>query len=486
MPLRPFTREQGWLLPPSLGELVPEDHPARFVAAFVDAIETQEWLEMGIDPKGEELGRPAYHPQALLGVWLYGFMSGIRSARKLEAACREGLPYLWLSGLERPDHNTLWRFYRAHREGMRKLFRRSVRTAVKMGLVSLALQAVDGTKVAGNATGERTFDKKGLGQLLKRTEAAILDLEAQNVSGEGVSARLPQKLARAKDLGEQVRAALELVDGEGGVGRVNLTDEDTRLVQSRGKIIAGYNAQAVVVGLREEAGKGFIITGAAVTNAADDHAQLVPMLGQAEEMVGEKAEVNLADGGYYSGENLSAVAQRGWRVLMPEVQSRSQLRDQYHRDNFEYDAETDSYLCPYGETLRFRRLRQDESWAQVRVYQGQGRVCRGCVAFGKCTKDKRHGRELAVGQHESKLKEHRLLMESGSSRELYSHRKEIIEPVFGILKECLGARRFHLRGLSNVAAEWSLLAACFNLKTLWKSWLLMEESQRSAFFRMAS
>ena len=89
MPWRSFTRDQAWLLPPTLDQLLPEDHPARFVADFVDNLDRRMWSELGIDLDGEEVGAPAYHPRALLGVWLYGFMTGVRSSRKLEGACRD-------------------------------------------------------------------------------------------------------------------------------------------------------------------------------------------------------------------------------------------------------------------------------------------------------------------------------------------------------------------------------------------------------------
>ena len=112
MPLRPMSREQMWMLPPTLDELVAPEHPARFVAEFVDGLDRGEWFELDVSLEGERLGAPAYHPRALLSVWLYGFMTGVRSSRKLEVACLEQLPYLWLSGCQRPDHNTLWRFYR--------------------------------------------------------------------------------------------------------------------------------------------------------------------------------------------------------------------------------------------------------------------------------------------------------------------------------------------------------------------------------------
>src|SRR5438093_2630913 len=166
MPVRPLTRDQGWLLPPHLDDLLSYDHPVRFVGAFVDQLDEQAWAELGVLPGGEALGAPAYHPQLLLSVWLYGFMTGVRSCRKLEAACREQLPYLWLTGLQKPDHNTLWRFYEEHRREMRHLLRRTVRTAVKAGLVDLALQAVDGTKIGGNAAKDQIYSKAGLERLL--------------------------------------------------------------------------------------------------------------------------------------------------------------------------------------------------------------------------------------------------------------------------------------------------------------------------------
>ncbi len=92
MPLRPLCREQAWLLPPSLDELLGETHVARFVAAFVDGLNTGTLAEPESNKEGEPLGAPAYHPCALLAIWLYGFVTGMRSSRKLEAACRDQIP----------------------------------------------------------------------------------------------------------------------------------------------------------------------------------------------------------------------------------------------------------------------------------------------------------------------------------------------------------------------------------------------------------
>jgi transposase len=243
MPLRRFNRQQAWLLPPTIGELIPDDHSARFVSTFVDALDRSALVELGIGPEGEALGAPAYHPRALLSVWLYGFMTGVRSCRKLEAACRDQVPYLWLTGWQHPDHNTLWRFYQAHRQHMRNLLKYTVATAVETGLVDLAVQALDGTKVGANAAGDRTYDWPELQRLLERADSEIAELEAQNEGGQDPPpARLPAELQQAQVLRQRVQDAMSQLSQSEGMTKVNLTDEDAKLMKGRSGIIIGYNA----------------------------------------------------------------------------------------------------------------------------------------------------------------------------------------------------------------------------------------------------
>jgi transposase len=458
------------LLPPTLDELLADDHPARFVADFVDSLDRDVWAELGIALDGEEVGAPAYHPRALLSVWLYGFTAGVRSSRKLEAACRDQVPYLWLTGWQHPDHNTLWRFYQAHRQDMRVLLKQTIGTAVELGLIDLAVQAVDGTKVQGNAAGNRTYDPAGLRRLLERTEAAIAELEAQNEGGSDPPApHLPESLRRATYRRAQVRAAMDRLASREGARRVNLTDGDAELMKGRHGILPGYNAQAVVSPLDPgRAGKtGLFITAAGVATAADDYDQLTPMLEQAEEMTGERAGVTLADGGYHSGPNLKTCAERGQTIVMSEGQ-REAMKSPYFKDRFEHDAATDSYTCPQGKRLPFRGLRWHEGTGWMRAYRASGAVCRVCPAFGTCTKDGRWGRTIWTGPYDKLLRGHREWMTTAGARAFRKRRKEIVEPVFGILKEQMGARRFLLRGLANVSAEFGLLATAFNLRSLWR------------------
>lgn len=472
MPVRSGSREQAWLLPLSLDEALAADHPVRFVAAFVDSLTNEEWAQFGIQLQGQALGAPSYPPQTLLSIFIYGFMCGVRSTRKLEAACREQLPYWWLTGRQFPDHNTLARFYDSHRSAMRLLLKRTVQTAIRAGLVDLAVQAVDGTKIAANASKSRTYSEEGLKRLLARTEEEIAELEAQSKEDlDAQPARLPKALLQAKELSDKVRSALdELALAEEKELR-NLSDRDARLVKSRDGFIAGYNAQIMVspTTKRADGTSGRIITSTAVVCDRNDTAQLLPMIDSAARMTGQRAGITLADAGYHSGANLAGCFGRGQRVLMPEAQEKA-LKQPFHQNAFVYDSASDSYTCPQGQTLTFSGLKRRSGRPEVRVYGASPAVCRTCPVSDLCTKNKRHGRLLEVSNQDSHLRRHRALMATEDAQATYQQRKQLPEPVFGILKEQQGARRFLRRGLENVRSEWDLLAAGFNLNTLFRHW----------------
>ena len=202
------------------------------------------WPGMEIDLDGDPLGTPAYHPCALLSVWLFGFMTGVRSSRKLEAACRDQIPYLWLTGWQHLGHNTLWRFYQAYWSAMRSLLKHTVRTAVEVGLVDLAVQAVDGTKVAANAARDQTYDAAKLERLLAKTEDAIGELENQNEGGDEPSPpHLPAELQQAQVLRERIHHAMNRRAQNHRLTRVNLTDQDAQLMKGRPGIMPDYNAK---------------------------------------------------------------------------------------------------------------------------------------------------------------------------------------------------------------------------------------------------
>jgi hypothetical protein len=210
-----------------------------------------------------------------------------------------------------------------------------------------------------------------------------------------------------------------------------------------------------------------LITAADVDTNAADYGQLVPMVEQAEDVLGERVEITLADGGYHTAANLEAGAQRGQTFVMPERYHKG-VQGPYFKDKFIYDPATDSYLCPQGQELPFRGVAKSNGKipGSIRLYRASRTACRICPAYGVCTKDKHSGRVLWIGPSDALLRRHREWMPTEEAQRLYSRRKGLVEPVFGILKEQMGARRFLLRGLANVKAEFTLLAVAFNLKAL--------------------
>lgn len=207
MPYRTYTREQDWLLPPSLGELVPADHPVRFVSEFVDLLDLSE---VGIEAEAAVEGAPSYHPKALLAAWLYGFMTRVRSSRKLERACAENIPFMWLTGVQRPDHVTLWRFYKQNRKAMRQLLKRTVRLAMEVGLVDFALQAIDGSRIAVSSL-DSLKGRAALEKLLAQVEAEITVMEQAHQAEAGPDGRTPpgpHALLGKREMRERLQRAL--------------------------------------------------------------------------------------------------------------------------------------------------------------------------------------------------------------------------------------------------------------------------------------
>src|SRR5215467_13561699 len=185
---------QQFLLPPALEDWVPRDHPVRFIREFVDQ---QDLAKLGFAMPICNEGRPAYAPSLLLKIWLYGYHHRIRSTRKLEAACRDQISLVWLTGSLAPDHNSLWRFWRDNKAALRRLFKQSVELALQAGLVGLALQAVDGTRIQALASPESGWSKAKMEKLLGILDEELKQTEKelnQEGPGEGgVGYRLPQK-----------------------------------------------------------------------------------------------------------------------------------------------------------------------------------------------------------------------------------------------------------------------------------------------------
>ena len=455
------TYNDVYLFPRSVEEWVSADHPARFIREFVESLDLDA---MGFKSRAAEVGAPSYSSDLLLKIWLYGFMTGIRSPRKLEYSCLDSMAMVWLTGNRSPDHNTLWRFLNANRAVLKKLFRQTIRMAANSGLVGLIVHAVDGTKVQAQPSAAKGLRREKLTELLKKldetVEKAFDEIDANEAEETG-EVRLPEELRDRTALKQWIEESLRDMD-EAGVDSLHPDDPDARMVRTRGRSEFCYNAQAVV---DSESG---MIVGEDVVSECNDNGLLNRMLDEVEENVGAVAMESVADAGYFSSKELEDAEKRDRGVLVNmENLNCSDREGEFCAAKFNYDEDRDCVVCPLGHDLKFNGTSPGEKGKVYRVYRCRRR---DCPSRSKCTKDKQ-GRSIKIGQHHPAMVRQREKQRDFEKRWLLSRRKTIIEHVFGIIKEVYGLRRWSVIGIEKVRAAWSLVCTVFNLKKMYRHWV---------------
>lgn len=201
---------QIFLLPPAIEDWVANDHPVRFIREFVLGLDL---AELGFSLRKAADGRPNYSAELLLGVWLYGYFEKIRSTRKLEKACRAQMPLIWLTGMQYPDHNTLWRFWNVNQAAIKQVFRKSVLLADNMKMIEMVLAAVDGTKIKAVSSDRTSWTEKRLKEKLKLIQESIelMDKQIQESieQDKHLSSRLPEAFQQKLELSKAVEKGLE-------------------------------------------------------------------------------------------------------------------------------------------------------------------------------------------------------------------------------------------------------------------------------------
>jgi transposase len=435
------------LLPPDLREWVSADHMVHFI---MDAVEALDLGKAKVNQRGT--GDAQYPPGMMLGLLIYSYATGTFSSRRIEALTHENVAVRYLCANTHPDHDSICRFRRVNKDLLEKIFHGVLELAagskvLKVGEITVA---VDGTKILANASkhsavshghavGKMREAREQIAELLAKAEEAdstpledglsvpeeIARREARieklRQAREVMEERARERVAREKaEHGAKLaeRRARELATGRKARGRepappeegprdkdqYNFTDPESRIMKTGEGFRQCYNAQAAVEV------ESMLVVGGHVTDAANDKEQLAPALAAVSPAAGPVARV-LADNGFHSEAAVAAVEDGG---------------------------------------------------AGPTVYAATGR--------------QRHGRSVAElekrdddpppppGASPAEVMAHRLRTREG--RRLYGLRKQSVEPVFGIIKEALGFRRFLLRGLGKVNLEWTLVTTAYNLKRL--------------------
>lgn len=454
---------QQWMFPPTLEDLLPSDHTARMIREFVDA---QDLEKLGFKIRTADDGRPNYSRNLLLKVWLYGYVTKNRTTRGLERACMDQVGMLWLTGMQRPDHTTLWRFWRDNRKPLRKLFKRLLEIAAELNFIGMVLQAVDGTKIVSQASEQQGRHRSSVEETLKRLDEAINEImkQTEQAAKHGPDCRLPEELHQRQQMREKIQAQLKQLD-EKQEDHFQPQDEDARVMKCRNGKKFAYNAQAVVDGQNQ-----LIVAADVVTDESDNY-QLVRMMDQVEQNLGRVAEQTVADGGYFATTELALAEEKQYSVLvnLPEY-AQGPENEPYHASRFVYDAANDQCICPQGQPLAWDGIKsRDKAHPyDVRVYRCQSYET--CPVRWQCSRSKT-GRTVQIHPNHEALVRHREKLRDEKMRAMLKQRGSTVEPIFGWIKEAMGFRRWTVRGLEKVQTQWLLVCTAMNLTRLKKHWV---------------
>ena len=497
-----YNQQQSMLLPPSIDELVPLAHPARVVNDVINRISISSLLSAYKND-----GCSCYHPQMLLKVLVYGYVSNTYSSRKLEAACKENINYMWLSAMNFPDHNTINRF-RSHRlkNALRNIFEEVVQLLASEGLLSIEEVYTDGTKIEANANKYTFVWKKAIAtnkEKMKKQSTEIWQY-AQSVATtednipeppdftgidkEKVQAtvdKLNQVLKTKTDTDKKVKAKLQYVTKnypasiekyekqESVLGERNSyskTDTDATFMRMKedhmknGQLKPGYNVQM-------STSNQYIVNYTIHPNPTDT-TTLAEHLAQHEKSFKEAPKAVTADAGYGSEENYSLLENKAITAYVKYGMFDKEQKDNYNNkhpfkaDKLFYNKEKDCYTCPMGQPMNFvgEYSRKSSTGFEQKLKRYQAKNCISCPLNGACHKSKGN-RIIEVNEN---LQRHKLIAHDLlNSEEGIKHRKKRccdVEPVFGNIKQNHGFKRFMLRGKQKVAIEWGLISIAQNIR----------------------
>jgi transposase len=329
--LRQAVRNQIEFQECSLDELLPEEHEARIVWAYVGGLDLTE-LQQRIQAVEGGPGQAPADPRILMALWLYGTLRGVGSARELNRLCTQHVAYRWLCGGVSMNYHTLSDFRTQHVELLDRLLTQSVASLMAEGLVTLDRVAQDGMKVRASAGAASFRRQPTLEEALAEVEEQLRQLKQELDADPGASKSRAQAARQraAEERARRVRAALEQLEEitkrkppkDREKARASTTDAESRVMKMPdGGFRPAFNVQlATATGSQ-------VITGVETTNAGGDLGQMPPMIDQHQQRYAEKPKEALVDGGFAKLDDIDQVEQGGTTVYAPVRPPRGSTRD---------------------------------------------------------------------------------------------------------------------------------------------------------------
>jgi transposase len=388
-----YNPEQAYLLPPTVRDVLGEEHLCFFVHRAVEKLDLREFEESYSNE-----GHPAYHPALLLKVWLYAYALGVTSSRRLEQRIREDLAFRYLAGGAQPDFWALNEFRKRHGRALNDAFTQVVELARRLGMGKLGHVAIDSTRIAANAAADSIesvaklrAERAKIRRRIRRWQQQCDAEDPHEGAGTAVgTAAWQQQL-------EQIPVRLERLR-KAGLQKLSRTDGDSRFLRDRKGFTLGYTATVAV-------SDDHLIVAQQISQESNDNGLLVPLVEAVTRTCGERPQRVSADSGFFSNDNARAMEQINIDAYVP-----------------------------------------DSNLARVL----------------------NRGGKLHVPANQPAHQRMRRKLRSPVGRAIYQRRKALVEPILGVLKEQRGLRRFRLRGLPKVSAEFALAVTALNLTRLWR------------------
>jgi transposase len=369
----------------------------RFIDAFVDGLDLTIAGFAGVVPKWT--GRPGYAPKDLLKLYIYGYFNRVRSSRRLEAETHRNIEVIWLLRHLKPDFKTIADFRSDNRNAFRPIFRQFVLLCRQLDLYGRELLAVDGTRIKAVNNKDRNFTRASLTQFINLADAKLDDylqrLDQSDVTENGtVGSRvknLAEKIAAISKRRARCKAVLAELDRT-GEDQISLTDPDSRAMAAHTRVAVGYNVQ-IAVDVKHK-----LIVEQQVTNQVVDMGLLTQTAEPAKEILGVETIAVVADKGYFKIEDIEACEKAGIEPYVPRPQRGPSVKaGLFRKDEFQYDAASDSYVCPAGQRLHPYSSSLLRGLKKINYVNKL--ACDDCAIRSRCTGGKfRHGAPARAGR----------------------------------------------------------------------------------------
>jgi len=461
-------RDRFQLQMQSLEDCIEKDNPVRFVDAFVDQLELPKLGFIVSDLKTQ--GRPPFNPKVFLKLYLYGYLNGVRSSRRLEKEAIRNVEVHWLLGLLQPNYHSIADFRKVNPQALRATFKLFVYFLKDADLIGGKTIAMDGTKVRACNSKKNNYNEKKIARQLayieEKTNQYLAQLdENDNHEQPETLHGIREKIARLKTNKIKYETLQAVLDNS-AEPQVSTTDGDARALLIQGQVVeVSYNMQAAV----DEQHK--LVVATHTINRNDRNAMSGIAL-EAQANLNLETFTAILDKGYHNGREIETCQKAGIITIVcpPAVVNSNEYgtTEDYLVAQFTYNSENDTYTCPAGSTLKtsgtwHKKTRERDSY-NFKKYRTPD--CKICPVKHLCTGRAAGGREIDRSQYAEAVEINGKNYQS--NKELYRKRQEINEHIFGTIKRQWGYNHTNLRGLEKVNGEMALIMTVYNMKRAFK------------------